>query len=97
MKILNSKLLFAGLTVLALHTMLQMQPARSWLTARQSASQQVRPFQGVWSGAYRFIGGNSQIQMYIDLAGNLFGSFASARGFRFAQIRQREPSLTINN
>ncbi|PSB26291.1 hypothetical protein [Chlorogloea sp. CCALA 695] len=96
MKILNSKLLFAGLTVLALHTMLQMQPARSWLTARQSASQ-LRPFQRVWFGAYRFIGGNSQIQMYIDLAGNLFGSFASARGFRFAQIRQREPSLTINN
>ncbi len=88
MKILSSKILFAGLLVLGLYATLQHQ--QSFLTAQQSAPQSSKKsllsFQGTWVGRYRFVGGNGQVQMYINPAGDLFGSFASDDGLRFAQI-----------
>jgi len=88
MKILGSRILLAGLLVLGLSATLQ--PRQSFLTTQQSAPQSSKKsmlsFQGVWVGRYRFAGGNGQVQMYINGVGDLFGSFASDDGFRFAQI-----------
>lgn len=90
MNILSSRILFAGLLMLGLSATLLMQPAQSFLTAQQSAPQTSKtsglPFQGVWVGTYRFVGGDGQVQMYVNPAGDLFGSFASNDGFQFAQI-----------
>ncbi len=89
MKILSSRMLLTGLLVLGVSATLLMQPAQS-LMAQQSAPQPsktfVLPFPGVWSGTYRYVGGNGQVLLYISAAGGLFGSFASDDGLQFAQI-----------
>lgn len=90
MKILSSRILFAGLLMLGLSATLLMQPAQSFLTAQQpvprSSETVADPFQGVWVGKYQFIAGDGQIQLYINPAGNLYGNYVSNDGAQFAQI-----------
>ena len=86
MKILSSRHLFSGLLVLMVT--LLMQPAQSFLTSQQPptppAKTIVFAFPGVWAGTYPFSDG--QVLMYINSAGNLFGSLASNSGSYFAQM-----------
>lgn len=88
MNTLSSRILFAGLLVVGLSA--KLQPRQSFLAAQQPAPQSsktsVPSFSGSWVGRYSFVGENGQVQMYINPAGDLFGSFASDDGFQFAQI-----------
>lgn len=98
MNILGSRIVFAGLIVLGLSATLQSR--QLFLTGQQSAPQSSKKsllsFQGVWVGRYRFVGSNGQVQMYINRAGDLFGSFASDDGFRFAQISGKHRDNTFH-
>lgn len=88
MNTLSSRILFAGLLVVGLSA--KLQPRKSFLTAQQPAPQSsktsVPSFSGSWVARYRSVSENGQVQMYINPAGDLFGSFASDDGFQFAQI-----------
>lgn len=97
MNILSSRILLAGLLVLGLSA---LQPRHSFLAAQQSTPQSsqtsLHSLEGVWVGRYRFAGGNGQVQMYINGAGDLFGSFASDDGLRFAQISGKHHGDTFH-
>ncbi len=88
MNTLSSRILFAGLLVVGLSA--KLQPKQSFLTAQKSTPQSSKTsgpsFSGSWIARYRSVGEKGQIQMYINPAGNLFGSFASDDGLQFAQI-----------
>lgn len=97
MKILSSRILLAGLLVLTLAATM-MQPAQSFLTAQQSSPsspQRYFPFQGAWGGTYG-IPDNGQVLMYINAAGELFGSLASDDGLSFAQISGQQRNNTFH-
>jgi hypothetical protein len=90
MKMIRSRILFAGLLGLGLSVTLLIQPAQSSMVAQRPSFPTPRvsalSFGGVWSGIYQFVGGNGKVQLYVNPAGILYGSFASDHGLQFAQI-----------
>ena len=90
MKMQTLKLFIAGMLITGSIELLQSQP----LLSVPSQSNQpntadknfILPYKGSWTGKLQYVGFQGQMLLYIDPSGDLYGSFESNTGSKFAQI-----------
>lgn len=89
MKTQTAQLFIAGMLMVGSIGLLRSQPILSQPSRPSSpnASQGfILPYKGSWTGTLQYVGFQGQMLLYIDPSGDLYGSFESNDGNKFAQI-----------
>jgi hypothetical protein len=83
------QLIIAGTLIVGSMGLLKAQPllAQPSRPNQPNSSQDfILPYKGSWTGKLQYVGFQGQMLLYIDPSGDLYGSFESNDGSKFAQI-----------
>lgn len=86
MKLRRTKLILVGVLMMGWVGVLRSQPVLSQPSNPAQSTAIRDTYQGSWTGRLQYVGFQGQMLLFMDRSSNLFGSFESDDGERFAQI-----------